>query len=78
MKIHTLLHYRPGQPNWEYTMWKFQGFSANQILCEIKFGHFEAPKTAIWTILAALNFEFLGTIDIFKCEIFPKIKIQRL
>ena len=31
--------YRPGQPNWEYTMWKFQDFSASQILCEINFGH---------------------------------------
>ena len=30
--------YRPGQPNWEFTMWKFQDFSATQILCEINFG----------------------------------------
>ena len=39
--------YRPGQPNWECTMWKFQNFSVTQILREINFGHFEAPKTAI-------------------------------
>ena len=39
-----------GQPNWEYTMWKFQDFFATQILREINFGHFEAPKTAIFTI----------------------------
>ena len=32
--------YRPGQPNWEYTMWKYQDFSATQILREINFGHF--------------------------------------
>ena len=33
--------YRPaGQPNLEYTMWKFQNFSATQILRE-------APETAI-------------------------------
>ena len=32
--------YRPGQHNWEYTM--FQDFSAAQILHEINVGHFEA------------------------------------
>ena len=37
-----------GQPNWEYSKWKFQRFSATQILHEINFGHFEAPKTAIF------------------------------
>ena len=31
-------------------LWKFQVFSAIQILREINFGHFEAPKTAILTI----------------------------
>ena len=36
------LVYRLGQPDWEYTMWKFQDFSAAQILCEINFGDFEA------------------------------------
>ena len=30
--------------------WKFQDFSATQILCEIYFGHLEASKTAICTI----------------------------
>ena len=30
-----------------HTVWKFQDFSATQILREINFGHFEAPKTAI-------------------------------
>ena len=52
-------------------MWKFQDFSATQILREINFGHSEAPKTAILTFWVALNFEFLGFFDIFKCEI-PK------
>ena len=41
---------RPEQPNWEYTRWKFRCFSATQILREINFGHFEAPKTAVLTI----------------------------
>ena len=40
-------------------MWKFQDISATQILREINFDQFEAPKTAILTICAALNFEFL-------------------
>ena len=43
-------------------MWKFQDFSATQILREINFGHFEALRIAIITILATLNFKFL---DIF-------------
>ena len=59
-------------------MWKFQDLSAIQILREINFGHFEASKTAIWTIWAALNFEFLRTDDILKCENFLNIKIQSL
>ena len=42
--------YRHGQPNWKYTEWKFQDFSATQILREINSGHFEAPKTAILTL----------------------------
>ena len=32
--------YRPGQPNWEHTMCKFQDFSTNQILHEIDY-HFD-------------------------------------
>ena len=69
---------RPGQPKWEYTMWKFQYISPTQVLREINFGNFEAPKTAIFTIRAALNFEFLGILDISKNEIFPEIKILSL
>ena len=57
-----------------YTVWKFQEFSATQILCEINFDNLEAPKTAILTISAALNFELLGTFAIFKCEIPEKSK----
>ena len=30
-----------------YIIWKLQDFSAPQILREINFGHFEAPKTAM-------------------------------
>ena len=42
--VYNFQKYRLGQPNWEYTMWKFQDFSAPQILHEINFGHFEARK----------------------------------
>ena len=44
------LQYRPGQPNWEYTMWKFEELFATQILRQINIGYFEAPSTAILTI----------------------------
>ena len=69
---------RENKPNWRYTMWEFQDFSPIHILREINFGHFEAPKMAVLTIWGALHFEFLGTFDIFKCEIFFKTKIQSL
>ena len=41
-------------------MWKFQDISATQILREINFGHFEAPKAAILNNLAAMNFAIFG------------------
>ena len=46
-------------------MWKFQ------ILREINFGHFEAPKSTILTIWAAINFEFWD-ISHFQVWIFVK------
>ena len=58
-------------------MWEFKDFSATHILYEIKFGQFEVPKAAISTIFkAALNVEFLGTFDIFKCVIPKKSKFK--
>ena len=39
---------------------------------------FWRSKTAIPTILPAMNFEFLEIFDIKKCETFPKIKNQSL
>ena len=50
--------YRSGQPNWEYTMWKFQDFSATQNLLEINFGDSRSAKSAILTHLEALMFDF--------------------
>ena len=47
VKIRKLFwSYRPGQPNWEYTMWKCKDFAASQILRENNFGLFEASKPA--------------------------------
>ena len=34
------------------------------------------PKTALLNIWVTLDFEFLGTFYIFKCEIFPKSKLK--
>ena len=57
-------------------MWKYQDFSATQILREINFGHFETPKVAVYAIWTALNLEILETFNISRCEIVPKIKSQ--
>ena len=47
--VYNFFHqgYRPGQPSWEYTMWRFKDLPATQILREINFGHFEASKADI-------------------------------
>ena len=68
--------YRPWQPNWEYTMWKFHQFSTTQILRENNFGHFEASKTAILTILVVLNFEFMGLFDFYQVWNFQNRKFK--
>ena len=44
------ISYRTEQPSWEFSMWKFNDIFTTQILCEISYGHFEAPKTTILTI----------------------------
>ena len=53
-------------------MWKYQDFSATQILNEINFGHIEAHKITNLTIFAALDSEYLGIFDILNCECFSK------
>ena len=49
---------------------------ATHILREINCYHFETPKIVIFTILAALNFDFLEIFDFFKGEIPPNINIH--
>ena len=59
--------YSGGHKFWYYhlflgvlsTVWKFQEFSATQILREINFGYLKPQKTTILTILAALNLDIL-------------------
>ena len=48
LQLTTNFPFRPGQPNWEDTMLKFQEFTAYQILRELNFGHFEAQKLPFW------------------------------
>ena len=38
------IRYRPGQPNWEYAMWKFQDFSATQFSVKTISGIVEVQK----------------------------------
>ena len=73
----NILHYRPGQPIWEYTMWNFQDSSTAQILREINLDILKPQKLPFWTFDQLWILNFLETLDIFKCES-PKIKIQSL
>ena len=56
-------------------MWNVQDISALIFYVELILILIdEGSKTAILTIWPALNFEFLGIFDIFKCEMSLKIK----
>ena len=60
-----------------HTVWKFHNFFATQILREIIFGTFVNTNTVILTILAALNFEFLGIFYIFLNSKFKAFNIVK-
>ena len=47
-------------------MWKFHKFSITQILREINFGDSESAKSAVLTILEALNYNFLSIFALFE------------
>ena len=49
-------------------MWKFQDFSATQILREINFAHFRVSKTVIFAVFEAMNIDF--------CQFQPTKKIM--
>jgi len=58
-------------------MWKLQDFLSLRFnVSKLSFGHFEALKTAILTIWAAVNFEIFETINIFMHEIVQKSKFK--
>ena len=48
-----------------YTAWKFQDYSITQILCEINFGDCRFTKSAILTLLEALNLDFCEVLNFF-------------
>ena len=57
-------------------MWKFHDFSISQTLREIKFGESRNAKSAIFTHLEALNFDFNEYLHYFKVVIDQIQKIQ--
>ena len=57
-------------------MLKFHDFSASQILREINFGHFEAPKTAILNIWAALILNFWELLTSSSVQFVQKSKFK--
>ena len=50
----------------DFTVWKFQDFSVNQILREINFGELRSSKITIFAILGALKFVSLVKISLQK------------
>ena len=57
-------------------MWEFDNFPGALILREINFGLFEASKTAISTIWAAINFVFLEKFLTWNVKSAHKYKIK--
>ena len=51
------------------TVWKFHNFAITQILREIKFEDSRSAKSAIFTHLEALNFDFYEFLHFLKAEI---------
>ena len=59
-----------------FTVWKFQDFAITQILREINFEGSRSAKSAILTLLEALNFDFSEFLHILKGECYQINKIQ--
>ena len=51
------------------TVWKFNNFSANQILREIKFWWFETLKNINFGNLEVLKFDFNEILQVLRAEI---------
>ena len=78
MYVHIKICTRLGQPDWEFSMWKFNDISDTQILREINFLWFQKVKNCHFDHLSCSEFCIFGNFWHFKSEIFPKIKIQSL
>ena len=52
-------------------MLRFQNFSAAQVFREINFGDSRSAKSAIFTDLEALNFDFDEFLQFLKVETYP-------
>ena len=59
-------NYRPRQPNWESSMWNIRIFQPFRFCVKSILSDFRRSKSAILTILAALDFEFLGIFQHFQ------------
>jgi len=57
-------------------VWKFQDFSAIQILHEIKVGESRSSKTAVLDIFEAMNIVDLVNFSLQKVQKFIKTKLQ--
>ena len=55
-------------------MWKFQDFSASQILREINFGHFEAPKNCRFIHLNSSDLNCWDILTYSRVKLFQKSK----
>ena len=53
-----------------FTEWKFHSFSIIHILREINFGDSRSAKSAIFTVLEALNFDFDEVLQLLKADIY--------
>ena len=58
------------------TVWKFHDFSITQIFREIDFWDSTSARSAIWTDLKALNFDFYAFLHPLKAEIRQKLKFR--
>ena len=57
-------------------MWKFHNFSITHILREINFEDSRSAKSAIFTDLEALNFDFYEILHFLRAEIYQSNKLQ--
>ena len=60
----------------QLTVWKFHDFSSIHISREIKVVDSWGPKTAILTLLEALNFDFHEFLHFLKAEVYPNLSFR--